>query len=118
MAKVTVYFEADPKADLQHAAKQVLAKSAELPNVESATAEAMVTHGVSPQEIMMGIQMATNVMTTATAAVGALTALIAALQKLADEVPALNRVMVQVGLKKVPANQLTEEDLKKLAGAR
>jgi hypothetical protein len=47
----------------------------------------------------------------------ALIALLAALKKLADEVPALNKVMVQVGLKKVPVDQLTEKDLQKLAGA-
>jgi hypothetical protein len=56
-------------------------------------------------------------MTQATAAVVALTALLAALKKLADETPALNKVMVQVGLKKVPVDQLTEKDVQKLAGA-
>jgi hypothetical protein len=45
------------------------------------------------------------------------TALLAALNKLAGDTPALNKVMVQVGLKKVPVDQLTEHDVQKLAGA-
>ena len=117
MPKLTVYFEADPNADLQQAAAAVQQKAAALPAVASASAQAMVTRGLGPQEIMMGLQMATGMMASATEAVVALTALLAALKKLADEVPALNKVMVQVGLKKVPVDQLTEKDLQKLAGA-
>ena len=108
MPKLTVYFEAAPNADLQQAAAEVQQK---------ASAQAMVTRGLGPQEIMMGLQLASGMMTSATAAVVALTALLAALKKLADETPALNKVMVQVGLKKVPVDQLTEKDLQKLAGA-
>ena len=117
MPKLTVYFEADPNADLQQAAAQVQQKAAALPAVESASAQAMVTRGLGPQEIMMGLQLASGVMTSATAAVVALTALLAALKKLADDMPALNKVMVQVGLKKVPVDQLTEHDVQKLAAA-
>jgi hypothetical protein len=117
MQKLTVYFEAAPSADLQQAAAEVQQKAAALPAVASASAQAMVTRGLGPQEIMMGLQMATGMMASATEAVVALTALLAALKKLADEVPALNKVMVQVGLKKVPVDQLTEKDLQKLAGA-
>ena len=117
MPKLTVYFEAAPDADLQQAAAEVQEKAAALPAVASASAQAMVTRGLGPQEIMMGLQMATGMMTTATEAVVALTALLVALKKLAGEVPALNKVMVQVGLKKVPVEQLTERDVRKLAGA-
>ena len=117
MSKLTVYFEADPSANLQQAAAAVQEKAAALPAVASASAQAMVTRGLGPQEIMMGLQMATGMMTTATEAVVALIALLAALKKLADETPALNKVMVQVGLKKVPVDQLTERDVQKLAGA-
>jgi uncharacterized membrane protein YphA (DoxX/SURF4 family) len=117
MSKLTVYFEAEPNADLQQAAAAVQQKAAALPAVASASAQAMVTRGLGPQEIMMGLQLASGVMTSATAAVVALTALLAALGKLADEMPALNKVMVQVGLKKVPVDQLTDHDLRKLAGA-
>ena len=76
-----------------------------------------MTRGLGPQEIMKGLQLAAGMMTQATAAVIALTALLAALKKLADETPALNKVMVQVGLKKVPVDQLTDHDIRKLAGA-
>jgi len=117
MSKLTVYFEADANADLQQAAAAVQEKAAALPHVTSASAQAMVTHSLGPQEIMMGLQMATSVMASATTAVVALTALVQALKKLAGEVPALNKVMVQVGLKKVPVDQLTEHDVQKLAGA-
>jgi hypothetical protein len=117
MPKLTVYFEADPTADLQQAAAEVQKKAAALPDVASASAQAMVTRGLGPQEIMMGLQVATGMITSATAAVVALTALLAALKKLADETPALNKVMVQVGLKKVPVDQLTEHDVQKLAAA-
>jgi hypothetical protein len=115
MGKLTVFFEAAPGSDLQHAAAAVQEKAAALPNVESASAQSMVTHSLGPQEIMMGLQVATNVMTAATTGIIGLTALIQALKKLSDEVPALSRVLVQVGLKKVPADQLTEQDLQKLA---
>ena len=116
MPKLTVYFEADPNADLQLAAAQVQEKAAALPDVASASAQAMVTRGLGPQEIMMALQMAPGVISSATATVIALTALLAALRKLADDTPALNKVMVQVGLKKVPVDQLTEKDVQKLAG--
>jgi hypothetical protein len=117
MPKLTVYFEADPNADLQQTAAVIQQKAAALPAVASASAQAMVTRGLGPQEIMMGLQMATGMMASATQAVVALTALLVALKKLADEVPALNKVMVQVGLKKVPVDQLTEKDMQKLAAA-
>ena len=117
MPKLTVYFEADRNADLQQAAAEVQQKAAALPDVTSASAQAMVTRGLGPQEIMMGLQLATGMMTQATAAVVALTALLAALKKLADDTPALNKVMVQVGLKKVPVDQLTDHDVQKLAAA-
>ena len=117
MPKLTVYFEAAPDADLQQAAAAVQQKAAALPAVASASAQAMVTRGLGPQEIMMGLQMAPGVIASATATVVALTALLAALRKLADETPALNKVMVQVGLKKVPVDQLTEKDVQKLAAA-
>jgi hypothetical protein len=117
MSKLTVYFEADPKADLQQAATEVQRKAAALPAVASASAQVMVTRGLGPQEIMMGLQLATGMMASATEAVVALTALLVALKKLAEEVPALNKLMVQVGLKKVPVDQLTEHDVQKLAAA-
>ena len=72
MPKLTVYFEADPNADLQLAAAQVQEKAAALPDVASASAQAMITRGLGPQEIMMGLQLAAGVMTQATAAVIAL----------------------------------------------
>ena len=117
MPKLTVYFEAAPDADLQQAAAAVQQKAAALPAVASASAQAMVTRGLGPQEIMMALQMVPAVIASATATVTALTALLAALRKLADDTPALNKVMVQVGLKKVPVDQLTEKDVQKLAAA-
>ncbi len=114
MPELTVFFEAKPGADLKQAAAAVQEKAAALPNVSSASAQAMVTHGIGPQEIMM---TATTIMGSATVGIVALTALIQALNKLGDEVPVLGNVLVQVGLKKVPADQLTEHDMKKLAGA-
>ena len=116
MPKLTLFFETEPNANLQEAAAAVQQKAAALPDVTSASAQPMVTHGLGPQEIMMGLQVATSMMTSVTAGVVALTALLQAVKKLADEVPALNKVMVQVGLKKVPVDQLTEHDVKKLAG--
>ena len=110
MPKLTVYFEAVPDADLKQAAAEVQKKAAALPDVASASADAMVTRGLGPQEIMMGLQLATG-------AVVALTALVHALNKLADEMPALSKVMVQVGLRKVPVDQLTEHDMVILAAS-
>lgn len=116
MSNITVYFQARPEADLNQAAKEVEQKAATLPEVTSASAKPMVTHGLGPQEIMMGIQVATAMMGTATAGVVALTGLLRSLQKFADEVPALDKVMVQIGLKKLAVNDLTEQDVEKLAG--
>lgn len=116
MAKLTVYFEAAPDADLQQEATAVQEKAVALPGVMSASAQPMVTHGLGPHEIMMGIQMASGVMASATAAVFAVTELLKALNKLADEAPALNRALVQVGLKKVPVAEVTPQDVQKLAG--
>ena len=117
MPKLTVFFEAVPGTDLQATASAVQAKAAELPHITDASAEAMVTHGLTYPEIMLGLQTATTMMTTTTAGIAAMTALIQALKKLSDEVPALSRVLVQIGLKKVPVDQLTEQDMKKLAAA-
>ncbi len=117
MPKLTVFFEAVPGTDLQAAASAVQAKAADLPHVTGASAQAMVTHGLTYPEVMLGLQTATTIMTTTTAGIAALTALIQALKKLSDEVPALSKVLVQVGLKKVPVDQLTEHDIQKLAAA-
>ncbi len=110
MPILNVYFEAVPNADLQQAAAEVQEKAAALPEVTSASAEAVVTRGLGPQEIMMAMQVAARVMTSAAGAVVALTTLIQGLEKLAAEMPALNKVLVQVGLKKVPVGQLTDHD--------
>ena len=117
MPKLTVFFEAVPGTDLQATASAVQAKAAELPHVTDASAEAMVTHGLGLQEIILGLQTAGTIMTTTTTGIVALTALIQALKKLSDEIPALSKVLVQVGLKKVPVDQLTDHDLQKLAAA-
>jgi hypothetical protein len=110
MQKLTVYFEAVPHADLKQAAAEIQEKAAALPGVASASAQAMVTRGVGPQEIMMGLKFAAE-------AVVALTTLVHELNRLADEMPALSKVMVQVGLRKVPVDQLTEHDKLILAEA-
>jgi carbamate kinase len=117
MLKLTVYFEAEPGADLQQAAAAVQEKAAALPEVTSASAQAMVTHGLGPQEIMMGLQTASSLMASATTAVVGLTALVAALKKLASEVPALKKMKMQVGLKKVDVDHLTADDVQKLIEA-
>jgi hypothetical protein len=117
MSKLTVFFEAEAGADLERAAQELQRRAAERPEVAAVSAQPMVTHGVGPHEIMMALQMAPAVIGSATAGVVALTAFLQALQKMADEVPALNKVMVQVGLKKKPLDQLTEADRKKLAAA-
>jgi len=46
MSKLTVYFEAAPNADLQQAAAEIQEKAAALPDVASASAQAMVTRGL------------------------------------------------------------------------
>jgi hypothetical protein len=117
MPNLTVYIEAVPGADLQQAAAEVQQKAAALPEVASASAQAMVTRSLGPQEIMMGLQVAAGVMTSATAAVVVLTGLVRAVEKLAGEMPALSKVLVQVGLKKVPVTQLTEHDVQMLAAS-
>jgi hypothetical protein len=117
MPKLTFLLEAVPGTDLQATASAVQAKAAELPHVTDASAEAMVTHGLGLPEIMLGLQTAGTILTTTTTGIVALTALIQALKKLSDEIPALSRILVQVGLKKVPVDQLTEHDMQKLSTA-
>jgi hydrogenase-4 membrane subunit HyfE len=115
MPNVTVYFETAPEANAQRAAAEVQEKAAALPDVASASAQAMVTRGVDFNEIQMALQLAPGVIASATATVVALTALLKALQTLADQTPALNKLMVQVGLKKIPVAELTPHDMQKLA---
>jgi poly(3-hydroxyalkanoate) synthetase len=65
----------------------------------------------------MAMQVAAGLMTSAAGAVVALTALVQGIEKLAAEMPALNKVLVQVGLKKVPVGQLTDHDKQMLVAS-
>jgi hypothetical protein len=109
MTKLTLHFESAPGTDLDAAAVELQKNIAAVNGVESANATPQRFQSVGTAEILSVIKVATEVAQSTAALLGALAAVYAAWKSLAEKFPGLRKPTIEVGLKKVPIDQVTPE---------
>ena len=115
MANLTLHFQAQEGADPEAAAKDLEQQLATLPSVGSAEARADTYRSLGPTEIIAGITLAVGVIQSATVAAQALAKLIDAVKGLVQSGQGLHAAFVEVGMRKVPVDKLTPQEIESLA---
>ena len=117
MPSLTLHFEADHDADLSAATAELKEKASAIPEVEVSQAQPMHYRTIGPSEILLALTVAGAVLQGTTTAVKDLTALLDSLKALAQSAKGVKQAFLEVGLKKIPVEQLTVQDLQKAAKA-
>jgi hypothetical protein len=115
MAELTLHFETSPGTDLTAAAAELQKNIAGVKGVESASSTPQRFQAVGPSEILSVIKFATELAQSTAAFLAAITAVYAAWQKAKVIFPGLRPPTVEVGLKKIPIDQVTAEHVAELA---
>jgi hypothetical protein len=115
MPELTLHFEASAGLDMEAAAAALQKELAQVAAVESARADPQRFQAVGASEILSVIQVSTHLVQNATALLTALAGLYAAWKKLKPLFPALKPPAVEVGLRKVPVNEVTQADAEELS---
>lgn len=115
MAELILHFEASADTDLDAAAAALQASLTGVSGVESAEAFPQTYQSVGPAEVLGVIQVATSVVKDTTLLLTAVAGLMAAWEKVESHFPGLKKPRVEVGLKEVPADQLTPQHQSELA---
>lgn len=113
MPELTLHFETADGTDLKAVASHLEQKMSAVPNVEAAEAEPQVLRLGLP-EIQAIITLGTAAITTTTALLTAVKALLQAYQEIAKQFPGLHLPTLEVGLRKVPIDKVTEKDAAEL----
>jgi peptidyl-tRNA hydrolase len=115
MAELTLHFELDPNADVAEAARGLKEQLAAAPEVETSVVDSdQTTRFVTGAEILAAITLAGQV-------AGSITAIVTLLEKLqqaaekALKTGTVQRVLVDIGLRSVPIEELTDADKSALA---
>jgi hypothetical protein len=109
MAKLTLHFETAPGIDLDEAAVELQKSMAAVNGVESANSSPQRFQSVGAAEILSVIKVATEVAQSTAGLLGALAAVYAAWRTLTEKFPGLRKPTIEVGLKKIPIDQVTAE---------
>ena len=116
MPELTLHFEADSRADRAQLARELEAVTATLPGVEGSEARPeKVQTGIGPSEIMLALTMGTMLLVNASKAVGAAADLVASVKRFATEL-GLRNGRVEIGLRQVPLENLSPDDLREWSG--
>ena len=114
MSELTLHFEATPDTDLAAAAAEVRQQFANVGGVAAVRADPQRFQGVSASEILSVIKVGTEIAQSAAGLLTALAGVWAAYEKLRARFPGLRPPTVEIGLKKVPVDAVTEEDAAQL----
>ena len=115
MANLTLHFQAKEGIDPEASAKDLEQQLVTLPSVGSVEARADKYRTPGPTEIIAGITLAVGVIQSTTVAAQALTKLIDAVKGLVQSGRELHAAFVEVGMRKVPVDKLTPQDIESLA---
>jgi hypothetical protein len=115
MAELILHFEASAETDLVAAAAALQASLTEAEGVESAEAFPQKYQSVGPAEVLGVIHIATEVVKDSTLFLTAVAGVLTAWEKVKGHFPGLSAPKVEVGLKEVPADQVTQEHQEELA---
>lgn len=115
MAELTLHVEASADTDLGAASAQLQEQLAGLTGIVSAQSAPQRFQGISAAEIMSVIKVGTDLAQSTAGLLGALAGVYAAWQKLRAQFPGLRPPTVEVGLEKVPVNQVTPAQAAQIA---
>jgi hypothetical protein len=114
MAELTLHFEAADGTDLEAAAAELQAELEKAQNVTSARTRPQRYQSIGPAEVMGMVQVATQGIQTVTMLLTSIAALYTAWVNVKTKFPGLKPPTVEVGLEKVPVNQVTQAHAKQL----
>ena len=114
MAELTLHFEAADGTDMEAAAAALQAELEKTQGVASARTRPQRYQSIGFGEVMSVVHVATQDIQQVTMLLTSLAALYAAWEKVKTKFPGLKPPTVEVGLKKVAVNQVTEADAQEL----
>jgi hypothetical protein len=114
MPELTLHFATADGTDLKAVASHLEQTMSAVPAVEAAEAKPQVLRIIGLPEILTFITLSTTVITSTSALLEALKGLLQAYQGIAKQFPGLHLPTLEVGLRKVPIDQVTEEDAAEL----
>jgi len=114
MLELTLHFETAEGTDIKAVASHLEQKLSALNGVEAAEAEPQVMRFGGLPEILAIIALVTVTVNSTTALLKALKGMLQAYRELAAQFPGLHIPTLEVGFRKVPIDQVTEEDADKL----
>jgi hypothetical protein len=109
MPELTLHFEASPGTDLGAAAAELKKNLGAIDGVESASTKPQRFQAVGPAEVISVIKVATTIAQNSAEFLTALAALYAAWQKVKPMFPGLHAPTLEVGLKKIPIDQVNAD---------
>lgn len=115
MAELMLHFEASADTDLAAAAAALQASLADTAEIESAKAFPQKYQSIGPAEILGVVQVATEVVKDSALFLTAVAGLLTAWEKVKSHFPGLSAPKLEIGLKEVPADQVTIEHQEELA---
>jgi hypothetical protein len=114
MAELTLHFETAQGTDMETAAADLKQSLAGVSGVESADAIPQRFQAIGPAEILSVIAIATTVIQSTSTLLKAVSELHEAWAKVAAKFPGLHKPTIEMGMKKVPIDQLTDKDCEQL----
>lgn len=114
MAELTLHFEAADGTDIEAAAAALQAELENTEGVASARTRPQRYQSIGPAEVMSMVQVATQGIQTVTMLLTSIAAFYTAWEKVRAKFPGLKSPTVEVGLEKVPVNQVTEAHAREL----
>jgi hypothetical protein len=110
MPELTLHFETDQAINTNAVVAEVQQKLPEIDGITTASADAMELRTLGGLEIIAVISIATTVVQNASSLVKAVADLVAACHALCAQFPGLRKPSVEIGYRKVPIDQVTEQD--------
>ena len=117
MPELTLHFSADAETDLEAMAGHLQKRMSALPSVVTAEAAPQRLRSAGLPEILTVLTYATTAITTTTAFLKAVQELVKAWQNLSAQFPHLHNPTLEVGLRQVPIDQVTEADAREALAA-
>jgi hypothetical protein len=118
MPELTLHFESADGTDLKAVASHLEQKISAVSGVEAAEAQPQVLRFAGLPEILTIITLGTAAVTSSIAFLKAVKGLLQAYQDVAKQFPGLHLPTLEVGLRKVPIDKLTEKDAAEVLAAQ
>jgi hypothetical protein len=115
VANLTLHFRAAEGVDPAVAAADLQQQLSGLPHVTNAETRAEQYRSIGPSEIITGLTLGFALLHESTQVVSELSKLLDAIKQLIKSGKGLHEAFVEIGMRKVPLDQLSQADLETLA---